>query len=69
MERGPGAGSQLNLLSQGKSTKASNYLEKVQACRILLPGQTLIVFMLQLTYYSVLHLDEWAAKIQIFGVT
>ena len=69
METGPGAGSRINLLSQGKSTKAGISLEKAQTCQTLLPGQTVIDFMLQLTCYSALHLSEWAAKIQIFGVT
>ena len=66
MERGPGDGSRINLLSQGKSMKARICLEKTQTCRTLLPGQTVIDFMLQLTCYSALHLGEWASKIQIF---
>ena len=68
-ERGPGAGSRINLLYQGKSTKARICLEKAQTYRTLLPGQTGTDFMLQLTCYSVLHQGEWAAKIQIFGIT
>ena len=69
MERGPGAGSGINLLSQGKSTTARICLEKTQTYGTLPPGQTVIDFMLQLTCYSALHLGEWAAKTQIFGVT
>ena len=36
---------------------------------VLLPGQTVVDVILQLTCYNALHLGEWAAKIQIFGVT
>ena len=44
------------------------FLKNDQAYRTLLPGQAVRDFMLQLTSYNALHLDEWAAKIQIFGV-
>ena len=52
-----------------KKYKRKYFLKKEQTCRTLLPGQTVIDFMLQLTCYNGLHLVEWAAKIQIFGVT
>ena len=47
-----------NLLSQGKSTKAMICLERAQSYRTLLPGQTVIHFMLQLTCYSALSVQE-----------
>ena len=45
--------------------KAKIFLKKEQACRTLLPGQTVIDFMLQLTCYNALHPCEWAGKIQL----
>ena len=43
------------------------FFKKEQTWRILLPGQAVRDFMIQLTSYNVLHLGERAAKIQIFG--
>ena len=39
------------------------------AYRTLLPGQTLIDFMLQLACCNAPHLGEWVEKIQSFRVT
>ena len=45
------------------------FLKKEQTRPTLLLGQAIRDFMLQLTFYNALHLGEWTAKIQIFGVT
>ena len=43
-------------------------MENFIFCAVLLPGQTVVDVILQLTCYNALHLVEWTAKIQIFGV-
>ena len=58
------------ILQIKKKNKSKDFfLKKEQTCRTLLPGQTVIDFMLQLTCCNALNMDERAAEIQIFCVT